>query len=406
MHARIRGVRPLPPVVDVAAGIVMVPGPKGPGGARKRSADPFPGDNPGSSRPGLKGGEARIMPFRAGSLSDLVNHGRDTLIDVRSPSEYAEDHVPGAISLPVLSDAERARVGTIYVQEDPFLARKIGAAIVARNAAAHLEGPLADKPGGWRPLLYCWRGGQRSGSFASILGQIGWRAETVEGGYRTWRRLVVERLYHDDWPCRVVLLDGYTGSAKTDLLARAATRGAQVMDLEGIARHRGSLFGDMGAQPSQKRFETDLAMAALRLDPARPLLVEAESSRIGQRLIPPALWKAMRWAPRIAVDAPREARVAYTIDAYADFAADRERLDATVASLRPLVGRDACDRWRAMAAAGALRDLVDELLERHYDPRYAKSRQTPRITLEAPTLDAAGLDALADRVAASVARLA
>jgi tRNA 2-selenouridine synthase len=346
------------------------------------------------------------MAFRATDLTDLVDHRRDMLIDVRSPAEYAEDHVPGAVNLPVLSDAERARVGTIYVQQDAFLARKIGAAIVARNAAAHLEGPLADKPGGWRPLLYCWRGGQRSGSFAAILGQIGWRAETVEGGYRTWRRLVVERLYHGAWPCPVVVLDGDTGSAKTALLARAAARGVQVIDLEGLARHRGSLFGDMGPQPSQKRFETDLAVAALGLDPDRPLLVEAESSKIGERLVPPALWKAMRAAPRIAIAAPREARVAYTIGAYADLAADPARLDATVDMLRPLVGRETSDRWRAMAATGALRDLVDELMERHYDPRYAKSRQRPSVTLEAPTLDAEGLDRLADRMAASLDRLA
>ena len=345
------------------------------------------------------------MPFHASTLADLLDHGRDMLIDVRSPSEYAEDHVPGAVSLPALSDEERARVGTIYVQEDPFRARKIGAAIVARNAAAHLEGPLADMPGGWRPLVYCWRGGQRSGSFATILSQIGWRAETVEGGYRTWRRAVVQRLYHEEWPTRVILLDGNTGSGKTDILARAAAQGVQVLDLEGLARHRGSLFGDMGEQPSQKWFETELAVASLRLDPARPLLVEAESSRIGERLVPPALWKAMRSAPRIAVEAPPSARVDYTIAAYADLADDLARLDAVILSLKPLVGGETVERWQRLAAAGELRSLVSELMEHHYDPRYARSRQRPDMVVQAERLDDAGLDRLGGAVAAAVGRM-
>ena len=345
------------------------------------------------------------MPFHPSSLADLLDHGRDMLIDVRSPSEYAEDHVPGAVNLPVLSDEERARVGTIYVQEDPFRARKIGAAIVARNTAAHLEGPLAGMPGGWRPLVYCWRGGQRSGSFASILGQIGWRAETVEGGYRTWRRAVVQQLYHREWPTRVILLDGNTGSGKTEVLARVAAHGVQVLDLEGLARHRGSLFGDMGEQPSQKSFETELAVASLRLDPARPLLVEAESSRIGERLVPPALWKAMRAAPRIAVEAPLSARADYTIRAYADLADDPARLDAVVLSLKPLVGGETVERWQRLAAEGELRSLVSELMEHHYDPRYARSRQPPDAVVQAERLDDAGLDRLSGEVAAAVERM-
>jgi tRNA 2-selenouridine synthase len=164
---------------------------------------------------------------------------------VRSPSEYAEDHLPGAVSMPVLSDAERAEVGTIYTRESPFRARKIGAALVARNAARHIEERLMGLDGAWRPLVYCWRGGQRSGSFASILSQIGWRVEVLEGGYRTWRRLVVGRIYDADLGLRLIRLDGYTGTAKTALLAEVAALGGQVIDLEGLARHRGSILGDV-----------------------------------------------------------------------------------------------------------------------------------------------------------------
>ncbi len=203
------------------------------------------------------------MPITLTSVLHATTLGVDTIIDARSPSEFAEDHLPGAINLPVLDDAERARVGTIYKQQSPFLARKVGAALVARNVAAHLDGPLADMPGGWRPVVYCWRGGQRSGSFATILGQVGWRVDTIEGGYKAWRRLVVDQVQDQPLLSRVVVLDGNTGTAKTELLALMAARGAQVIDLEGMANHRGSLFGQMpGGQPPQKAFESALGVAA------------------------------------------------------------------------------------------------------------------------------------------------
>jgi tRNA 2-selenouridine synthase len=207
------------------------------------------------------------MPLNITHLSQLLDPAFDTVIDVRSPAEYDEDHLPGAINLPALSNDERARIGTIYKQVAPFEARKAGAALVARNVAHHLEAALADKDGGWMPLVYCWRGGQRSGSFAAILSQIGWRAETIKGGYQTYRRLVQRSLYDDPLPHRFILLDGYTGTAKTALLPLLAARGAQVIDLEGLAGHRGSLLGRLpDGQPSQKAFETALAAALAALE--------------------------------------------------------------------------------------------------------------------------------------------
>jgi tRNA 2-selenouridine synthase len=245
--------------------------------------------------------------------------------------------VPGAVSMPVLSDAERAEVGTIYTRESPFRARKIGAALVARNAARHIEERLMGLDGAWRPLVYCWRGGQRSGSFASILSQIGWRVEVLEGGYRTWRRLVVGRLYDADLGLRLIRLDGYTGTAKTALLAEVAALGGQVIDLEGLARHRGSILGDVeGEQPAQKGFETALVQALDALDPARPVLVEAESARIGAVRLPPALWAAMKGSPRIVVEAPVEARARFLAREYADLAADVPALTERLNGLRAL----------------------------------------------------------------------
>ena len=336
------------------------------------------------------------------SIDQVLALGFDQIIDVRSPSEYAEDHVPGAINLPVLDDAERARVGTIYKQVSPFDARKLGAALVAQNAAHHLMGPLADRPGGWRPLVYCWRGGQRSGSFATILGQIGWRAEVVAGGYKAWRALVVERVYDTPFPSPVTILDGNTGSAKTEVLNLLPARGVQVIDLEGLANHRGSLFGAMGPQPSQKAFEGRLAMAIAALDPTRPVVVEAESSKVGECRVPPRLWRTMVGAPRIAISAPLDARARYLTRAYVDLTADATRLADVLERLRPAHPADTIARWQTMAKTGAFTPLAASLMALHYDPRYAKHRdrmEAALTTLTAPDLTPDHLASLADQIA-------
>jgi tRNA 2-selenouridine synthase len=344
------------------------------------------------------------------SLAALDALPFDDIIDVRSPAEYAEDHIPGAINLPVLSDAERARVGTIYVQQDRFLARKVGAALVARNAARHLEGALADRQGGWRPLVYCWRGGQRSGSFAAILGQIGWRVDVISGGYKAYRKLVVDALYSRPPEAVPLLIDGGTGTAKTALLQHLAAAGEQVIDLEGLAAHRGSLLGGVaGGQPAQKAFESRLATALARVDPDRPLWLEAESNKIGDLLIPPSLWAAMRRAPRIRVEAPLAARARFLTTAYADLLADPEALSDRLSGLTPFHGRERVAQWQQMAHEGEFAALAAELVSHHYDPRYAKAAAragAPAAVLSlddlsAPSLRAAvpRLMALADRVA-------
>jgi tRNA 2-selenouridine synthase len=345
------------------------------------------------------------MPITLTALSDLAKLGFDDIIDVRSPSEFAEDHLPGAISLPVLDDDQRAQVGTIYKQVSPFTARKLGAALVARNAALHLEGALADRPGGWRPLVYCWRGGQRSGSFATILGQIGWRVETLAGGYRAWRGLVVQAVYDTPFPAPMVVLDGNTGSAKTEILNLLPALGVQVIDLEGLARHRGSLFGFQGAQPSQKAFEGALALALSRLDPARPVVVEAESSKVGNCRLPAELWKAMVAAPRLTIAAPIEARAAYLARAYADLSADTGRLQATIDMLRPMQPREVIEEWQALARAGAFSALAGSLMARHYDPRYNKHRArvaSPGVEIATADLGPEALPKLAAEVAEAV----
>ncbi|MFO7770651.1 MAG: tRNA 2-selenouridine(34) synthase MnmH [Roseovarius gahaiensis] len=331
-------------------------------------------------------------------LGDLADLPADTVIDARSPAEYAEDHLPGAINLPSLSDAERAEVGTIYVQQDRFLARKVGAAYVARNVAAHLQGALADKPGGWRALGYCWRGGQRSGAFATILAQIGWRVQVLDGGYQSYRRLVARLLYDTPLALRPVLLDGNTGTAKTRLLALLAARGWQVIDLEALANHRGSALGAQpGGQPGQKLFEGRLAQVIARLDPTRPVVIEAESSKVGDRNVPPSLWQAMRNAPVVEVTAPHQERARYLAQAYADIAGDIAQLSDQLDLLRPLRGHQQVDAWQTMAAQGDLTGLASSLIAQHYDPGYARARKrddlVPQARVSLDRLNEDGLQA-------------
>jgi len=308
----------------------------------------------------------------------------DAVIDVRSPSEFAEDHVPGAISLPVLSDAERAEVGTTYVQISRFTARRMGAALIARNVARHLETALADRDGAWRPLVYCWRGGQRSGAMATILSQVGWRTAVLAGGYRTYRRYVSARLYDAAPPLRLVLIEGRTGSGKSEVLGRLAQRGVQALDLEGLAEHRGSVFGALPGrpQPSQKLFESRLVAALDGLDLAQPIVAEAEASKIGELMTPPAIWKAMAEAPRVTLAAPAAARAAYLAAAYAHLARDPDAFEAALGRLPNWPGRERVAAWRAMLTAGDLEGLALELIERHYDPAYdraARRRPQPRL---------------------------
>ena len=347
------------------------------------------------------------MPRTFTSLADMLDHGADTMIDVRSPAEFAQDHVPGAINLPALSNAERAEIGTIYVQDSAFKARKKGAALVARNVAAHLDGPLKDMDGAWQPLVYCWRGGQRSGSFASILQQIGWRAETITGGYQSFRRLVNAYLYDDALPHHFVLLDGNTGTGKTAMLARLKDQGIQTVDLEELANHRGSLLGAMpDGQPAQKGFETALATALVACDPAKPVVLEAESSKIGKLNLPQGLWKAMCAAPRVMITADLDARAKFLAQSYADISADPTRLHARLQPLRYVRGHAVVDRWETLLQDGELRALSAALMTDHYDAAYAKSRGTQTFDLlgavHADTLDENGLDQTAKTVAALI----
>jgi tRNA 2-selenouridine synthase len=300
----------------------------------------------------------------------------DAIIDVRSPAEFDADHLPGAVNLPVLSNEERTEVGTIYKQESRFKARRVGAAMVARNVARHLETALADKSNTFNPLIYCWRGGMRSNAMATILSQVGWRCGVLNGGYKTWRRAVVAELRDSDAPLRIVLLDGQTGTAKSDILRACATHSVQTLDLEACANHRGSVFGGFtdDPQPEQKLFESRLFDALRDLNPERPILIEAESNRIGHCEVPKRLWAAMLGAPRITLSAPPAARADYLLSAYADIIADAGAVASALDRLKPFHAKEILTEWLEMAASKNWRALAIALIDAHYDPLYERSR--------------------------------
>jgi len=320
------------------------------------------------------------------------------IIDVRSPSEFAEDHAPGAINLYVFDDAERAEVGTIYKQDSPFKARKLGAALVSANISHWIQTHFLDKSRDYQPLVYCWRGGQRSMSMATILSRIGWETTVIEGGYKQYRKLVIQIL--DEYPplFEFIVVSGLTGTAKTDFLKVLSQQGEQVIDLEGLANHRGSLLGPHPEtpQPSQKYFETQLAWTFRAFDPARPVWIESESNKIGNLHCPATLWGRMRAARRIELRAPFQARVDYLLGNYAFFVDNPERLKHTIEALKFRHGSEKVSAWNAMIDRGDWREFVASLLQDHYDPAYQasirKNRAPDSDIIELPSLSKASLE--------------
>ena len=329
-------------------------------------------------------------------------------IDVRSPAEFALDHIPGASNHPVLDNEERTRIGTLYASS-PFAARRLGAALVARNIARALETAFADKPREWRPLVYCWRGGQRSRSLAHVLNEIGWHAKQLDGGYRAYRRHVVASLAQLPGRFDFVVVCGLTGSGKSRLLNALDSAGAQILDLEGLAHHRGSLLGDLpdAAQPSQKWFESRIVTALDALEPHRPVFVESESRRIGALQLPDGLLSSMQRGRRLTLVAAPSLRIDLLKQDYAHFFADTDRFIRRLDQLTTMHGKAVIARWEALAEAHEWDALLGELLERHYDPTYTRSlarfadAASPALRAEVRDVSAEGFAALAREVKAA-----
>ena len=313
------------------------------------------------------------MKNQLATLADIERF--DSVIDVRTPLEFVDDHLPGAINAPVLSNEERVVVGTMYKQVSPFEATKYGAALVAKNIAQHLQTLFVDKPINWKPLIYCWRGGKRSGSMTTWFRLIGWKACQLQGGYKVYRHHVLERLSVLPERLDFRVLAGLTGSGKTRLLRALGSQGAQILDLEHLARHRGSLLGAVPgeAQPSQKGFDSRLLQAMEQLDPTRPVFVEAESRKIGQVQLPESLMQAMAYAECIRVEAGLEDRVDFLCEDYAALLDAPEAFKALLSCLVDLHGHQTIARWHGLIDARAKAELFRELIEKHYDPAYRRS---------------------------------
>jgi len=299
----------------------------------------------------------------------------DNILDVRSPAEFADDHIPGAINVPVLNNEERARIGTLYTQVSPFAAKKLGAALIARNIAQHLEEKFSEHPKSWRPLVYCWRGGMRSGAMAHILAQVGWNTAQLEGGYKNYRRHVITSLETLPKLLDFCVISGGTGSGKSHLLHALAEQGAQVLDLEELAQHRGSLLGKLPdqPQPSQKTFETRLWDALRAFTANRPVYIEAESRKVGVLSLPTALVERMRASPCVRIEVPQDVRVKFLMEDYVHFLNDPSLLIERLSLLVEMHGREVIKHWCNIAQQGEWELLVDELLTQHYDPAYKRS---------------------------------
>jgi len=341
-------------------------------------------------------------------ISDIPRF--DCLIDARSPAEYALDHIPGAINCPVLDDEERRIVGTLYKQQGAFEARRVGGAMVAANLARHLQERFADMPANWKPLIYCWRGGMRSGSMVTWWRMVGWDAQQLAGGYKRFRGHVIQVIDElcPRLPLQVVC--GATGSAKTRVLHALARQGAQVLDLEGLAAHKGSLLGNVPGieQPSQKAFETQLARQIEAFDLSQPVFIEAESRKIGRIALPTTLVERLRASPCLEIVAPAEARLAFLLRDYAYLGDDGDALAQKLVALRELHGVVVLERWQGWARRGELSPLFAELSALHYDPHYARSQAnhfdqwSVRQSVTAESLDEAGIECLAQTLRATV----
>ena len=327
----------------------------------------------------------------------------DTIIDARSEDEFALDRLPGAVNWPTLDNRERREIGTIYKQVNPFEARKRGGAIAARNIGNHIERHVMDKPRDWKPLTYCWRGGQRSGALSLVLSQIGFRVSVVEGGYRAFRAALVADTARLASGLRYQVVCGTTGSGKTRLLSALARAGAQVLDLEALASHRSSVLGAIPGkpQPTQKGFDTRVWDVLRGFNPGRPVYVESESRKVGNVAVPVALMDAMRQGSCLNLVLGDPERVALLMEDYDFFVRDVESLCARLDVLSELRGKAVVQGWKTSLRLGRIEAVVQELLTQHYDPGYRQStrrnftRFDEALLLEPPDRSDTAMDTLA-----------
>ena len=301
--------------------------------------------------------------------------GFDCIIDARSEDEFTHDHLPHAMNWPSLNNAERITIGTMYKQVSAFEAQKHGAALVAANIAKHIQQHVLDLPRTWQPLIYCWRGGKRSGSLAMVLGQIGFKIHLIEGGYKAFRAAMLLDIARLAPRFQFQVISGPTGSGKTRLLQALQAEGAQVLDLEELAQHRSSVLGHIPGQvqPSQKHFDTLVWETLLQFNPERVVFVESESRKVGNLSIPEPVMLAMRNSPCHELVLSLEERVALLMEDYNFFVANPDLFCHRLDALTSIRGKTVVQAWKEQVLQGHFEAVVQDLLALHYDPTYASS---------------------------------
>ena len=300
------------------------------------------------------------------------NEKYDTIIDVRSPSEFNEDHIPSAINLPVLDDEERKKIGIIYKKKSPFEAKVLGSSLVTKNISEYLIKKLKNKNGAWKPRVYCWRGGQRSRALCLLMQEIGWRVNQLEGGYKFYRNDIQKKLQKLSPKLKIILISGKTGTGKTKLLNQIKSNNGQILDLEGIANHKGSLLGrDLkNNQPSQKLFESLLYDALKNTNLKKNIYLEAESSKIGNLHIPQSLWKKMLISKKINIETTLENRVKFLLNDYKYAQLDNNFFKPLITGLNRRLPKKTIDSWKCLIKNKDWKQLTESLLKDHYDPAY------------------------------------
>ncbi len=318
------------------------------------------------------------MPIKY--ITKWNDHIFDDIIDVRSPNEYNLDHLPNAINLPVLNNEQRLKIGTIYNKENAFKAKKLGAALISENISKYLKKEFADKPGKWKPLIYCWRGGKRSKAIATVLSEIGWLVYVLKGGYKTYRLSINKEILKIVNKNKFIVLKGPTGCAKTKILSFFDKKGLQILDLENIACHKGSLIGKIPnkKQPSQKLFESNLYCKLKKFDNKSPIFIESESSKIGNLYLPQVILKKIKVSPCIEVSASIRQRIIFLIKDYNAYLKLNSSFTDLFEHAKSIVGKEKVKKWKISYKNKNWEKLAFYLISDYYDPLYIHNLKTKK----------------------------